>query len=165
MTWRVWLARSRPRGGRVETGHTVARPRRDPTGFRHVVVNILGKVPRTDGRAKAEQGAEWGSAGRAGRATRGTGRLLPPPGTAKEEFMTTRVTLISPAAGDAQREVRFDDDAPLSEAGLRRVRAVAGGLPAADRALVSPSVRCRRTAAELGLSAESAHGAGRLCDG
>ncbi|MFG2892372.1 histidine phosphatase family protein [Streptomyces sp. NPDC048248] len=69
--------------------------------------------------------------------------------------MTTRVTLISPAAGDAQREVRFDDDAPLSDAGLRRVRAVAGDLPAADRTLVSPSVRCRRTAGELGISAET----------
>ncbi|MFF4607724.1 histidine phosphatase family protein [Streptomyces sp. NPDC001339] len=70
--------------------------------------------------------------------------------------MTTRVMLVSPAAGEAQREVRFDDDGPLSEAGLRRVRAVAGSLPAADRVLVSPSVRCRDTAVELGLSARSA---------
>ena len=66
--------------------------------------------------------------------------------------MTTRVMLVSPAAGEAQREVRFDDDGPLSEAGLRRVRAVAGELPAADRTFASPSVRCRRTAEELGLS-------------
>lgn len=42
--------------------------------------------------------------------------------------MTTRVMLVSPSAGDAQREVRFDDDGPLSEAGLRRVRAAAGAL-------------------------------------
>ncbi|MFC9239799.1 histidine phosphatase family protein [Streptomyces decoyicus] len=69
--------------------------------------------------------------------------------------MTTRVMLVSPAAGDAQREVRFDDDGPLSEAGLRRVRAAAGALPAADRIFVSPSARCRRTAEELGLSARS----------
>lgn len=66
--------------------------------------------------------------------------------------MTTRVMLVSPAVGEAQREVRFDDDGPLSEAGLRRVRAVAGELTAADRAFASPSVRCRRTAEELGLS-------------
>ncbi|WP_336050975.1 histidine phosphatase family protein [Streptomyces sp. CA2R101] len=65
--------------------------------------------------------------------------------------MTTRVMLVSPAAGDAQREVRFDDDGPLSEAGLRRVREAAGTLPAAGRAVVSPSGRCRSTAAELGL--------------
>ncbi|GGN53490.1 hypothetical protein GCM10012285_45520 [Streptomyces kronopolitis] len=47
----------------------MARPRRDPTGFRHVVVNIIGKVPRTDPRAKAAEGAEWCRTGRAGRAT------------------------------------------------------------------------------------------------
>lgn len=70
--------------------------------------------------------------------------------------MTTRVMLVSPAAGDAQREVRFDDDGPLSTAGLRRVRAAAGSLPPADRTLASPSVRCRDTAAELGLSARPA---------
>ncbi|MFG2093480.1 histidine phosphatase family protein [Streptomyces sp. NPDC048612] len=67
--------------------------------------------------------------------------------------MTTRVMLVSPAAGEAQRAVRFDDDGPLSEAGLRRVRSAAGELPAAGRAFASPSVRCRRTAEELGLSA------------
>ncbi|MFE1173886.1 histidine phosphatase family protein [Streptomyces sp. NPDC058773] len=65
--------------------------------------------------------------------------------------MTTRVMLVSPAAGDAQREVRFDDDGPLNEAGLRRVRAAAGALPPADRVFASPSVRCRRTAEGLGL--------------
>ncbi|MFJ9413416.1 histidine phosphatase family protein [Streptomyces sp. NPDC101227] len=70
--------------------------------------------------------------------------------------MTTRVMLISPAAGDAQREVRFDDDGPLSEAGLRRARAVAGNLPAAERIVVSPSARCRRTAEELGLPVDPA---------
>ncbi|MEU9113211.1 histidine phosphatase family protein [Streptomyces sp. NPDC048483] len=64
--------------------------------------------------------------------------------------------LISPAAGDAQREVRFDDDGPLSEAGLRRARAVAGNLPSAGRVVVSPSARCRRTAEELGLPTDPA---------
>ncbi|TJZ58889.1 histidine phosphatase family protein [Streptomyces piniterrae] len=69
--------------------------------------------------------------------------------------MTSRVMLISPAAGLAQREVRFDDDGPLGEAGLRRARAAAGTLPAADRIMVSPSVRCRRTAEGLGLTGET----------
>ncbi|WP_433854817.1 histidine phosphatase family protein [Streptomyces kronopolitis] len=67
--------------------------------------------------------------------------------------MTTRVMLVSAAAGQAQREVRFDDDGPLSEAGRRRARAAAGTLPAAGRSYVSPSARCRETAGELGLSA------------
>ncbi|MGW1379677.1 histidine phosphatase family protein [Streptomyces sp. NPDC002446] len=67
--------------------------------------------------------------------------------------MTTRVMLVSPAAGDAQREVRFDDDGPLAEAGLRRVRAAAGALPTADRTFASPSRRCRDTAEGLGLQA------------
>ncbi|UQA96945.1 histidine phosphatase family protein [Streptomyces halobius] len=67
--------------------------------------------------------------------------------------MTTRVMLISPAAGLAQREVRFDDDGPLSEAGLRRARAAAGTLPTMGRIMVSPSARCRRTAEGLGLPA------------
>jgi broad specificity phosphatase PhoE len=67
--------------------------------------------------------------------------------------MTTRVMLISPAAGEAQREVRFDDDGPLGEEGARRARAAAGALPAASHTLASPSQRCRRTAAELGLTA------------
>ncbi|MEU9122585.1 histidine phosphatase family protein [Streptomyces sp. NPDC048506] len=67
--------------------------------------------------------------------------------------MTTRVMLVSPAAGASQREVRFDDGGPLSEAGVRRARAAAGSLPVADRVFASPSVRCRDTAVELGLSA------------
>ncbi|MGW2406464.1 histidine phosphatase family protein [Streptomyces sp. NPDC001739] len=67
--------------------------------------------------------------------------------------MTTRVMLVSPAAGDAQREVRFDDDSPPHAAGLRRARSAAGVLPAADRVFTSPSARCRRTAEALGLPA------------
>ncbi|GAA2326502.1 phosphoglycerate mutase [Streptomyces caniferus] len=69
--------------------------------------------------------------------------------------MTTRVMLVSPAAGEAQRDVRFDDDGPLGEAGQRRARDAAGTLPAADRTFVSPSVRCRSTAGELGLPARA----------
>ncbi|GLW15000.1 hypothetical protein Stsp01_17430 [Streptomyces sp. NBRC 13847] len=54
----------------------MARPRRDPTGFRHVVVNIIGKVPRTDPRAKAAEGAEWCRRERAGRVTPVRGRAV-----------------------------------------------------------------------------------------
>ncbi|MFI1968744.1 histidine phosphatase family protein [Streptomyces cinnamoneus] len=65
--------------------------------------------------------------------------------------MTLRVILISPASGSALREVRFDDDGPLEEAGLRGARAVAGTLPRASLVLTAPSTRCRLTASALGL--------------
>ncbi len=65
--------------------------------------------------------------------------------------MTSRVMLISPAISAALREARFDDGCPVDVAGLRLAEAVAGSTAAPDRALVSPSVRCRETAAALGL--------------
>ncbi|MDQ1032179.1 broad specificity phosphatase PhoE [Streptomyces umbrinus] len=65
--------------------------------------------------------------------------------------MTSRVMLISPAMSAALREARFDDGCPLDPAGLRLAEAAAGSLPAADQVLVSPTVRCRETAAALGL--------------
>ncbi|MET7620776.1 histidine phosphatase family protein [Streptomyces sp. NPDC005408] len=70
--------------------------------------------------------------------------------------MTVRVMLISPATSAALREARFDDDVPLDEAGARRARAAAdaGAAPGADRVLTGPSLRCRETAAELGVAAE-----------
>lgn len=67
--------------------------------------------------------------------------------------MTSRVTLISPALSPALRQARFDDGCPLDPAGAVRARSAAGALPAADRTLVSPTVRCRETASELGLDA------------
>ncbi|MFI1438522.1 histidine phosphatase family protein [Streptomyces fructofermentans] len=67
--------------------------------------------------------------------------------------MTRRVMLISPAMGAALREARFDDGQPVEAAGLRLAEAAAGSLPAALRVLVSPSARCRETAAALGLDA------------
>ncbi|MEO3974320.1 histidine phosphatase family protein [Streptomyces sp. CAU 1734] len=73
--------------------------------------------------------------------------------------MTIRLTLVSPAMTAALREARFEADAPLDAAGLRAVRAAraaraaAGSLPAAGHALSGPSLRCRETAAELGLTA------------
>ncbi|NGO42442.1 histidine phosphatase family protein [Streptomyces ureilyticus] len=67
--------------------------------------------------------------------------------------MTSRVMLISPAISAALREARFDDGCSLDASGLRLAEAAAGSLPAADRALVSPGVRCRETATALGLDA------------
>ncbi|MFI0259015.1 histidine phosphatase family protein [Streptomyces sp. NPDC017056] len=69
--------------------------------------------------------------------------------------MTTRVMLLSPSFDDALRTVRFPAGEPLTPDGLRRARAVraaAAALPA-DRALTSPSARCRETAEALGLRA------------
>jgi hypothetical protein len=65
--------------------------------------------------------------------------------------MTSRVMLISPAMSAALREARFDDGCSIDPAGLRLAEAAAGSLPAADQVLVSPTVRCRETAAALGL--------------
>lgn len=68
--------------------------------------------------------------------------------------MTIRLLLVTPAAGEALRDVRFDDDRPLEPAALARAAAAAGTLPPAVRNYVSPSLRCRQTAEALGLDAE-----------
>ncbi|MEU4212325.1 histidine phosphatase family protein [Streptomyces sp. NPDC026206] len=65
--------------------------------------------------------------------------------------MTVRVMLISPAPGPALRAARFDDDAPLDEAAVRRAGEAAGALPRGARAFSAPSRRCLQTAAALGL--------------
>ncbi|MEU3353003.1 histidine phosphatase family protein [Streptomyces sp. NPDC037389] len=70
--------------------------------------------------------------------------------------MTVRALLISPATSAALRAARFDDDCPLDERGLARARAAAGAVPRASRQLTAPSLRCRGTAAALGLSPEPA---------
>ncbi|MCX4850812.1 histidine phosphatase family protein [Streptomyces sp. NBC_00893] len=67
--------------------------------------------------------------------------------------MTVQVMLISPALNAALREARFDGDAPLDAAGIRRAGAVAAGVPEADRYLRGPSERCAGTADALGLRA------------
>ncbi|MGW0582673.1 histidine phosphatase family protein, partial [Streptomyces sp. NPDC002920] len=51
---------------------------------------------------------------------------------------------------------RFDDGGPIDDAGAARARAVAGSLPRAARAVISPGVRCRETAIALGLPVEDA---------
>ncbi|MGW6917037.1 histidine phosphatase family protein [Kitasatospora sp. NPDC054939] len=66
--------------------------------------------------------------------------------------MTVRVIFISPATGAALRRARFDDDGPLDAAGSRAAGAAAHALPAVAAAYASPSVRCRETAAALGLA-------------
>src|SRR6476646_1041786 len=68
--------------------------------------------------------------------------------------MAVQVMLISPALNAALREARFDGDAPLDAAGVRRARAVATAVPEADRLLRGPSARCAATAEALGLRAE-----------
>ncbi|MEV2211714.1 histidine phosphatase family protein [Streptomyces sp. NPDC050997] len=75
--------------------------------------------------------------------------------------MTARVTFVSPAMSSSLRQARFDDGGSIDAGGAERARAVAGSLPAAVRVVVSPTVRCRETAAALGLDgAESAELAG-----
>ncbi|MFF2809229.1 histidine phosphatase family protein [Streptomyces sp. NPDC058000] len=65
--------------------------------------------------------------------------------------MTSRVTLISPATNPALRQARFDDGSSLDDGGAARAGSAAGSLPAAGQVYVSPTVRCRETAAALGL--------------
>jgi broad specificity phosphatase PhoE len=67
--------------------------------------------------------------------------------------MTSRVILISAAISEALREARFDDGSPVDAAGLRAAgrAAGAGAVPAGGRLWVSPTARCRQTAAALGL--------------
>ncbi|GGW67768.1 histidine phosphatase family protein [Streptomyces xantholiticus] len=67
--------------------------------------------------------------------------------------MTVRLTLVSPATSEALREFRFDDDSPLDPAGTARAEAAAGTLAPAAATYTSPSLRCRRTAQALGLTA------------
>ncbi|GLP70217.1 phosphoglycerate mutase [Streptomyces sp. TUS-ST3] len=67
--------------------------------------------------------------------------------------MTSRVTFISPATNPSLRQARFDDSrTPLDDAGRAQARAAAGTLRPADRVVSSPGVRCRETAAALGLA-------------
>ncbi|MFJ8106534.1 histidine phosphatase family protein [Streptomyces sp. NPDC096132] len=70
--------------------------------------------------------------------------------------MTTRVSFVSPAMSSSLRQARFDDGGSIDAGGEARARAAAGSLPAAARIVVSPGVRCRETAAALGLDAEDA---------
>ncbi|MCF3132290.1 histidine phosphatase family protein [Streptomyces olivochromogenes] len=72
--------------------------------------------------------------------------------------MTSRVTLISPAMTPSLRRARFDDDDSIEDSAAVRAGATALSLPTAGRVFVSPSVRCRETAAALGLDASQETG-------
>ncbi|TWV56394.1 histidine phosphatase family protein [Streptomyces misionensis] len=65
--------------------------------------------------------------------------------------MTSRVTFVSPATSPSLRQARFYDGDSIDDIGAARAREAAGSLPVAARVVVSPSVRCRETAAALGL--------------
>lgn len=80
--------------------------------------------------------------------------------------MTTRVTLISPARSEASEEFGFDDGrrglSPAGEREVRRARA-AGAVPEGPAlVVVSPSVRCVRTAEGLGIEDAAARADERL---
>ncbi|MEV0489817.1 histidine phosphatase family protein [Streptomyces atratus] len=62
--------------------------------------------------------------------------------------------LISPALNAALREARFDGDAPLDASGVRRARAAAATVPAADHRVCGSDERCAGTAEALGLRPE-----------
>ncbi|MET8446820.1 histidine phosphatase family protein [Streptomyces sp. NPDC005209] len=72
--------------------------------------------------------------------------------------MTSRVTLISPAMTPSLRGARFDDGDSIEDSAAARAGAAALSLPTAGRVCVSPSVRCRETAAALGLDASQEAG-------
>jgi broad specificity phosphatase PhoE len=65
--------------------------------------------------------------------------------------VTSRVTFVSPAMCPSLRQARFYDGDSIDDIGAARAREAAGSLPAPARVLVSPSARCRETAAALGL--------------
>ena len=67
--------------------------------------------------------------------------------------MTARLLLICHASTDALRRSAFAADEPLDDIGRRDAAAAAGSLPHADRIWVSPELRTRQTAQELGLDA------------
>ncbi|MFF7753162.1 histidine phosphatase family protein [Streptomyces sp. NPDC007971] len=65
--------------------------------------------------------------------------------------MTSRVTFVSPATSPSLRCARFYDGDSVDAVGAARARSAAGSLRSPGLVLTSPSVRCRETAAALGL--------------
>ncbi|MGN5377145.1 histidine phosphatase family protein [Streptomyces lasalocidi] len=65
--------------------------------------------------------------------------------------MTSRVTFVSPATSPSLRQARFYDGDPIDDIGAARAREAAGSPTTPARAVASPSVRCRETAAALGF--------------
>ncbi|GAA0449445.1 histidine phosphatase family protein [Streptomyces olivaceiscleroticus] len=73
--------------------------------------------------------------------------------------MTSRVVFITPATSPSLRQARFDDGDSIDARGTAEARSAAGSLPPAGRVVLSPGVRCRETAAALGLNDTEAEGA------
>ncbi|MFS4093132.1 histidine phosphatase family protein [Streptomyces sp. AF1A] len=65
--------------------------------------------------------------------------------------MTSRVAFVSPATSASLRRALFYDGDSIDDLGATRARAAAGSLPVPAHVVASPSVRCRETAAALGL--------------
>ncbi|MFJ8752622.1 histidine phosphatase family protein [Streptomyces sp. NPDC102441] len=65
--------------------------------------------------------------------------------------MTSRVTFVSPATSSSLRQARFDDGASIDAGAAAQAHAAAGTLPSPARVVISPTARCRETAAALGL--------------
>jgi broad specificity phosphatase PhoE len=76
---------------------------------------------------------------------------------------TVRLRLICHASTLAVRTSAFPDDEPLDEKGATAAAALFGRIARADRVLVSPTRRARRTALALGLDAADAESL-RDCD-
>jgi broad specificity phosphatase PhoE len=76
--------------------------------------------------------------------------------------VTSRVTLVSPATSPSLRRARFYDGDPIDDIGASRAREAAGSLPVVARVVVSPTARCRQTAAALGLDGVEAPELGGL---
>ena len=66
--------------------------------------------------------------------------------------MTTRLTLISHAATQAQRRAAFPLDEPLDEREIAKITALGWKAPRAQRILAGPERRTQETARALGLS-------------
>ena len=68
--------------------------------------------------------------------------------------MTGRVILICHGSTEAVRAAKFPADEPLDDFGLKRLKALAYGLPKMDRCWTSPELRTQQTAQALELNAE-----------
>lgn len=70
--------------------------------------------------------------------------------------MLTRLTFLCHGATDANRQARFPLDEALEDKAMTQARALAPGMPRADRIYTSPALRARQTADALKLDADVA---------
>ncbi|MER6031368.1 histidine phosphatase family protein [Streptomyces sp. NPDC001851] len=66
--------------------------------------------------------------------------------------MSNRLTFVSPATSPSLRRARFYDGESIDGIGVARAREASGSLSVPGRVVMSPTARCRETAAALGLS-------------